>query len=146
MAWSAWFEIERARTAIALCAVPELTSGLGIQPSKFVQWRGFRKMSKIKRPVIFPRRPGHQRSRQVILPLGGSFLKHERAQMPNYRVVTIDQAGKLGRNRAFVCDNDHDATIWAKQLVDEAPVELWSGARFITRLEPQSAFKSTTRL
>jgi hypothetical protein len=33
----------------------------------------------------------------------------ERQQMANYRIVTIDKAGKLGRHRSFVCDNDDDA-------------------------------------
>lgn len=63
------------------------------------------------------------------------------AQMANYRLVTIEQAGKLGRHRAFVSDNDDDAIVWAKQLVDGAPVELWSGARFVARLEPPGSLK-----
>ena len=58
--------------------------------------------------------------------------------MPNYRIVTVDIAGQLGRHRSFVCDSDSDAIIWAKQLVDDAPVELWNGARFVARLEPRS--------
>jgi len=66
--------------------------------------------------------------------------------MPNYRVVTIDDAGRPGRHRAFVSDNDGDAIVWAKQLVDGAPIELWNGARFVTRLEPSSALKTDARL
>ena len=62
--------------------------------------------------------------------------------MANYRIVTIENAGKLSRHRAFVSDNDDDAIVWAKQSLDEAPVELWSGARFVTRLEPQASQKS----
>jgi hypothetical protein len=58
--------------------------------------------------------------------------------MPNYRVVKIDKSGQLGRHRSFVCDNDDDAIVWAKQSVEDAPVELWSGARFVARLEPLS--------
>ena len=69
-------------------------------------------------------------------PLAGFVLEH--VQMNHYRVVTVDYDGKLSRHRGFVCDNDDDAIVWAKQLVDEAPVELWSGARFVTRLEPRS--------
>jgi hypothetical protein len=57
--------------------------------------------------------------------------------MNNYRVVPVDDAGKLGRQRNFVCANDEDAIVWAKQLVNETSVELWSGARFIARLEPR---------
>jgi hypothetical protein len=48
--------------------------------------------------------------------------------MKHYRIVTIDYDGKLSQHRGFVCDNDDDAIVWAKQLVDEAPVKLWSGA------------------
>lgn len=66
-------------------------------------------------------------------------------QMANYRIITIDQAGKSGRHRAFVSDNDDDAIVWAKQSLDETPVELWSGARFVTRLEPQSAGSAKTK-
>jgi hypothetical protein len=59
--------------------------------------------------------------------------------MASYRIVTIDEAGKLSRHRGFVCDNDDDAIVWAKQSVDGAAVELWSGARFVARLEPRSS-------
>jgi hypothetical protein len=38
--------------------------------------------------------------------------------MANYRIVTIDKAGKLGRHRSFVCDNDDDAIVWANQSLD----------------------------
>jgi len=62
--------------------------------------------------------------------------------MANYRIVTIDKAGKLSRHRGFVCDNDDDAIEWAKQSLDDAAVELWSGARFVARLEPRSSTKS----
>ena len=72
-------------------------------------------------------------------PLGGFVFEH--TQMANYRTVTIDKAGKPSRHRGFVCDNDNDAIVWAKQSLDEAPVELWSGARFVTRLEPQASEK-----
>jgi hypothetical protein len=65
--------------------------------------------------------------------------------MPSYRIVSIDQDGKLGRHRAFVSENDNDAVVWAKQLVDDGPIELWSGARFVTRLEPQSSAKTNVR-
>jgi hypothetical protein len=57
--------------------------------------------------------------------------------MINYRVVYVDDAAKRGRQRSFVCANDVDAIVWAKQLVDDTSVELWSGARFIARIDPQ---------
>ena len=58
--------------------------------------------------------------------------------MPNYRIVTVDKSGKLSRRRDFVCDNDADAIVWAKHSVDDDPVEIWNGARFVDRLEPRS--------
>jgi len=72
----------------------------------------------------------------IVLLLGG-FVAADRSSMQNYRVVPVDDTGKLGRQRSFVCANDDDAIIWAKQIVDREPVELWSGARFIARLEPR---------
>lgn len=62
--------------------------------------------------------------------------------MNHYRIVTIGRDGKLSRHRGVVCDNDDDAIVWAKQFVDEAPVELWRGARFVARLEPRSESKA----
>jgi hypothetical protein len=59
--------------------------------------------------------------------------------MANYRTVTIDKAGNVKRHRDFVCGNDDDAIVWAKHSVDNAPVELWSGARFVVRFEPGPA-------
>ena len=56
--------------------------------------------------------------------------------MSHYRIVTINYDGKLSQHRGFLCDNDDDAIVWAKQLVDVAPVELWCGAQFVARLEP----------
>jgi hypothetical protein len=57
--------------------------------------------------------------------------------MANYRIIKIEEAGRLSRHRSFVCDNDDDAIVWARQSVDDAPVELWRGARFVARLEPR---------
>jgi hypothetical protein len=64
--------------------------------------------------------------------------------MNNYRVVPVDLADKLGRQRNFTCLNDEDAIVWAKQLVDVTPVELWSGTRFIARLEPANRSSRAT--
>jgi hypothetical protein len=46
--------------------------------------------------------------------------------MASYRIVTIASDGKLTRSRSFACDNDTDAIVWARQSVDNAPIELWS--------------------
>jgi hypothetical protein len=62
--------------------------------------------------------------------------------MANYRIVVVGSNGELSRARSFVCDNDDDAIVWAKQSVDKAPIELWTGARFVALLEPRSTAKS----
>jgi hypothetical protein len=61
--------------------------------------------------------------------------------MANYRIVTIEKAGNLGRHRGFVCNNDEDAIVWAK-FESEKPTEVWSGARFIARIEPETRAKT----
>ena len=61
--------------------------------------------------------------------------------MKTYRIVVIDDAGKVSRRRNFVCENDEDALVWARQL-ESAPTEVWSGARFIARIEPETRAKT----
>ena len=57
--------------------------------------------------------------------------------MANYRIVSVDDAGIVRSQRSFACADDEDAIVWAKQLQDNWPIELWNGARFIVRLEPR---------
>jgi hypothetical protein len=52
-----------------------------------------------------------------------------------YRVYVLGEDGHFISFRAFSCQDDSEAIVWAKQLVDAHPVELWSGGRFIVRLE-----------
>jgi hypothetical protein len=58
--------------------------------------------------------------------------------MAEYRAYIVGKDGHFVSYRAFVCSDDSDATIWAKQLVDGHDVELWSGERFVKRLRPES--------
>jgi hypothetical protein len=55
--------------------------------------------------------------------------------MTEYRTVTVNDHGHLIASRAFMCDNDADAIVWAKQLVDRHDMELWSGERLVRRLD-----------
>jgi hypothetical protein len=57
--------------------------------------------------------------------------------MAQYRAFTIDDDGHSISYRAFTCVNDAEAIVWAKQLLDHHAVELWSGDRFIIRLDHQ---------
>jgi len=56
------------------------------------------------------------------------------AQVNEYRAFTIGDDGHITSSRAFVCESDEDATVWAKQLIDGHDIELWSGERFVTWL------------
>jgi hypothetical protein len=56
--------------------------------------------------------------------------------MAEYRVYTVGTDGHFVNFRGFVRDNDDEALVWAKQWMDGAAVEVWSGERFVTRLEP----------
>jgi hypothetical protein len=53
--------------------------------------------------------------------------------MAEYRAYVIGEDGHIRNFRAFVCDGDADATVWAKQLLDGHDIELWSGDRFVIR-------------
>jgi hypothetical protein len=52
-----------------------------------------------------------------------------------YRAYIIGQDGHFASCRAFRCADDTEAVSWARQWVDRQDVELWSGERFIIRLE-----------
>ena len=55
--------------------------------------------------------------------------------MNEYRAYTVGIDGHFTASRAFACVNDDDAIVWAKQLVDGHDVELWSGERFVIKLD-----------
>ena len=54
--------------------------------------------------------------------------------MAEYRTYDIGKDGHITRSRAFVCNDDADAAVWANQLVDGNDIELWSGERFVLRI------------
>ena len=57
-------------------------------------------------------------------------------QMAEYRAYIVGDDGHIVSFRAFICDTDADATVWATQMVDRQDVELWSRERFVIRLRP----------
>jgi hypothetical protein len=59
--------------------------------------------------------------------------------MNEYRAYILGNDGHFAGFRSFICGNDDDATVWAKQLVDGHDVELLSGERFVIRLEHSKA-------
>jgi hypothetical protein len=56
--------------------------------------------------------------------------------MGEYRVFTVGRDAHFVSYRKFTCKDDGEAIVWAKHLLDRSPVELWSGHRFVVRLEP----------
>ena len=55
--------------------------------------------------------------------------------MADYRAYTVGSDGHFIDYQGFACDNDADATERARQLANGHDIELWSGERFIIRLE-----------
>ena len=55
--------------------------------------------------------------------------------MNECRAYVMGHDGHIKASRAFVCGNDADATVWAKQLVDGHDIELWNLERFVIRLD-----------
>ena len=58
--------------------------------------------------------------------------------MTEYRVFTVGDDGHFTASRAFTCAGDADAIVWAKQLIDGHDLELWSGERFVVKLEKKA--------
>ena len=57
--------------------------------------------------------------------------------MNEYRAFTLGHDGHVTASRAFRCADDSEAIVWAKQLLDGHDIELWSGERFVVKLEHQ---------
>jgi hypothetical protein len=51
-----------------------------------------------------------------------------------YRAYLLGSDDRFISCRVYVCDNDSDAIVWAKQLLDGHDMELWSGPRLVKRL------------
>jgi hypothetical protein len=56
--------------------------------------------------------------------------------MTDYRIYVVGTDGHFVTSRGFVCDGDEHAIEWAKQSIEDQPIELWSGKRMVTRLSP----------
>jgi hypothetical protein len=54
--------------------------------------------------------------------------------MNEYRAYVVGQDGHIKGFRAYACASDVDATVWARQPLDDNDIELWSGERFVVRL------------
>jgi hypothetical protein len=57
--------------------------------------------------------------------------------MPEYRIYTLSAGNRIaGPPRLIDCDNDQAAIKEAKQLINGKYLEVWQGARCVTRLRP----------
>jgi hypothetical protein len=57
--------------------------------------------------------------------------------VPEYHAFEVGLNGHFTGSRGFVCDNDGDAIVWAKQFLGDLPIELWSGERLVKRVPPR---------
>ena len=58
--------------------------------------------------------------------------------MVHYRAYAVRFDGNFDGYEALTCVDDDDAIGKAKRLADSSAIELWSGERFITRLEREA--------
>jgi hypothetical protein len=56
--------------------------------------------------------------------------------MPEYRIYTLTESNRIAVN--VFCDDDQDAIQEAKQWLDGHDLEVWQGARLVTRLKSQT--------
>jgi hypothetical protein len=57
--------------------------------------------------------------------------------MPEYRAYIIGLDGRFAGFEPLVCADDAEAIKKAKLFVVDRSIELWSGARFVMRLDPE---------
>ena len=57
--------------------------------------------------------------------------------MAEYRAYTIGLDGRFIGFEPLVCADDAEAIEKAKRLVVDRSIELWTGPRFVIRLEPK---------
>jgi hypothetical protein len=58
--------------------------------------------------------------------------------MTHYRAYAVQFDGNFDGYQSLNCADDKDAIVKARQLAERSAIELWSGERFITRLEHKS--------
>jgi hypothetical protein len=63
---------------------------------------------------------------------------HGLPHMKSYRAYAVWPNGNFEGYEALICVDDDEAIGAARRLADKSAIELWSGERFITRLEHKS--------
>ncbi|MBR1121671.1 hypothetical protein JQ628_09135 [Bradyrhizobium lablabi] len=59
----------------------------------------------------------------------------DRAGMPEYRAYAVGHDGHIFDSAALICKDDQEAIAQAKAAFVNCTIEVWSGARFVVRLE-----------
>jgi hypothetical protein len=60
--------------------------------------------------------------------------------MPDYRIYTMSGANRiLGPPKIIECKTDQDAIEQAQKLIADLDIEIWQGARCVTRMRPPDA-------
>ncbi|MBA2401115.1 MAG: hypothetical protein H0V72_20930 [Bradyrhizobium sp.] len=57
--------------------------------------------------------------------------------MSEYRVFSIGFDGRIFKAEPMVCESDEEAIARARTLGAEYTIEIWSGNRFVIRLDPE---------
>jgi hypothetical protein len=58
--------------------------------------------------------------------------------MTNYRAYAVRPNGNFDGYKALTCADDDEAIGTIRSLTDTSAIELWTGERFVTRLERKS--------
>jgi hypothetical protein len=58
--------------------------------------------------------------------------------MAEYRAFTIGLDGHFTGFEPLICSDDAEAVTKAKRMVDGHAIEVWSGERFVARLETKT--------
>ncbi len=64
--------------------------------------------------------------------------------MADYRAYIVGPSGTFVGSRNFACDTDEHAVEWAKQLLEDRPIELWSNSRMVSSLSPVQRRKAVS--
>ena len=67
-----------------------------------------------------------------------AFAPGNSRPMTHYRAYAVQFDGNFDGYQSLNCTDDDDAIVKARQLAERSAIELWSGERFITRLEHKS--------
>jgi hypothetical protein len=58
--------------------------------------------------------------------------------MAEYRAYVIGSDGRVVSATALVCEDDEEVIAKVRTFLLERTIEIWSGARFVIRLYPES--------